>query len=113
MENNGTECNILSQEIMVAFSWNSQGILVHTSLLKQAETFFPLTTVAMEIAKEIFLEFRGSHNQEKKSSVHFTKLNITQLLKKIGQMEKYFSRKNVAKLGILRNHATKLIKLQI
>ena len=31
--NNGTECNIFSQEIIVASGWNTQGILVHLSFL--------------------------------------------------------------------------------
>lgn len=46
-------------------------------------------------------------------SCHKTKYN-EHLLKKLGEMEEYFARKNVAncQIFILRNYVTKLIKLK-
>ena len=69
--NNGTDCQIFSQQIMVALSWTSQEILAHISL-----GIFPLKNRCHGNRKKPISWFQWQPKPEKNSSVYFTKLNI-------------------------------------
>ena len=69
--NNRTDCQIFSQQIMVALSWTSEEILAHISL-----RIFPLKNRCHGNRKKPISWFQWQPKPEKNSSVYFTKLNI-------------------------------------